>query len=241
MDKGIWKHPEWYPGLRAGYNKSAAFQRYLRTLPRRIKAVCPDPCPGDEGEAPTLEERPARWSSSQHNDDDDDDDDEQKQDKDDESSKESDEGAHRSHAATRVLPLRRLPRHRQARCTDGTPVAAPHIVVLMADDLGYADLGYMGSSVVHTPSIDALAAEAVHLTNFWASTWCAPSRTAFLTGRTPWEVGVSASLMLAPPAGLHLLPEIVKSAGYYTAIIGKHHIVPDRHAHPMGHPKVGHG
>ena len=58
----------------------------------------------------------------------------------------------------------------------------------MADDLGYQDVAYMGSTIIQTPAIDKLAMDAVHLTNFFAPTWCAPSRAAFLSGRVPWEV-----------------------------------------------------
>lgn len=47
--------------------------------------------------------------------------------------------------------------------------------------------------------------------------------------------------MTAPPAGVVLLPEALKAAGYYTALCGKHHLIPDRSAHPTGHPEVGHG
>lgn len=70
----------------------------------------------------------------------------------------------------------------------------PHIIVLMADDLGMSDLGYTGSSFVRTPTLDTLARHAVHLANFFAPTWCAPARSALLTGRLPWEVGVTAAL-----------------------------------------------
>lgn len=81
----------------------------------------------------------------------------------------------------------------------------------------------------------------VHLTNFWSPTWCAPSRAAFMSGRVPWEVGVTAGIMHPPPSELLLLPEALRAAGYRTALIGKNHMAPDRRAHPTGHPRVGHG
>ena len=124
---------------------------------------------------------------------------------------------------------------RPALCSNGEPsTGQPHVVIIMADDLGYRDLGYMGSSLVQTPHIDALARDAVHLTNFFAPTWCAPSRAAFLTGRYPWDVGVTAAVMDAFPSSVKLLPELLKAAGYRTALVGKNHIIPDRKAHPTG-------
>ena len=47
--------------------------------------------------------------------------------------------------------------------------------------------------------------------------------------------------MTPPPAGVPLLPEILHAAGYRTALVGKNHLIPDRQAHPRGHPSVGHG
>ena len=99
----------------------------------------------------------------------------------------------------------------------------------------------MGSSVVQTPAIDAIADAAVHLTNFMTPTWCAPSRAAFLSGRVPWELGVTAGVMRQPPAAVVLLPEALRTVGYFTALVGKNHMAPDRRAHPSGHPKVKHG
>ena len=88
-----------------------------------------------------------------------------------------------------------LSRLGMARCSNGSPLPRqPHVIVLMADDLGMSDLGYTGSSFIRTPTIDTLARHAVHLANFFAPTWCAPARTALLTGRVPWEVGVTAAL-----------------------------------------------
>ena len=133
-------------------------------------------------------------------------------------------------------------RQDSARCADGTRIARqPHVVLLMADDLGFTDLGYAGSTVVKTPTIDTLARHAVHLTNFFAPTWCAPSRAALMSGRAPWSIGVTAALMEPPPREVMLLPELLGSVGYRTALVGKLHLIPDRKAHPAGHPKVGHG
>ena len=78
------------------------------------------------------------------------------------------------------------------RCRAGNSTK-PHIITLMADDLGFSDTGFGGSTVARTPHLDALAREAVHLTHFRAPVWCAPSRASFLSGRHGWEVGLAAA------------------------------------------------
>ncbi len=215
MTFGLQQHPEWYPGL-TSRNSSADFQRFLRSLTRRnFKATCAEPCAGDDGEFVGQPRSQQHQSSFEQ-------------------------------LSTPSLPARpvvtSLRGSRRATCSDGIRVRAPpHVLVLMADDLGYQDLSYMGSSIIDTPAIDALASDAVHLTNFFAPTWCAPSRAAFISGRVPWEVGVTAGVMHPPRAGLLLLPEALRAAGYRTALVGKNHMVADRRAHPTGHPRVGHG
>src|SRR5690349_10450654 len=67
------------------------------------------------------------------------------------------------------------------RAADESP---PNIIIILSDNLGYGELGcYGGYRRVPTPRIDALAAEGLRLTNFNVETWCAPSRSALLTGR----------------------------------------------------------
>ena len=116
---------------------------------------------------------------------------------------------------------------------DATACAAgrarrPHIVTLMADDLGYADLGYAGSPLIRTPHLDALAASAVHLDQFRAPTWCAPSRASFLTGRHGWELGLASAHGWTLIANhTLLLSELLRSLNYHTAIVGKFHFNPE--------------
>lgn len=113
---------------------------------------------------------------------------------------------------------------RGALSCERRPAHAPHIVVLMLDDLGFADTGFGGSPVIRTPAIDALASRAVHLTAFRAPTWCAPSRASFLTGRHGWQLGILTSgrqpVLAAETA---LLPEVLRDLGYRTALVGKFH------------------
>ncbi len=71
----------------------------------------------------------------------------------------------------------------------------PNVVLILADDLGYGDLGVQGGSAIHTPHIDRIAAEGVRLTDFYAAaSTCSPSRAGLLTGRYPARSGISTPL-----------------------------------------------
>lgn len=108
----------------------------------------------------------------------------------------------------------------------------PNIICILVDDLGYGDLANQGAEDMKTPHLDKFAREGLVLTNFYAnSTVCSPSRAALLTGRYPDLVGVPGVIRqneennwgyLAPEA--ILLPQVLKSRGYHTAIIGKWHL-----------------
>ncbi|MCC7305219.1 MAG: sulfatase-like hydrolase/transferase, partial [Alphaproteobacteria bacterium] len=103
----------------------------------------------------------------------------------------------------------------------------PNIVLIMADDLGYGDVGCNGSNIP-TPNTDALAKEGVNFTQFNATPLGSPSRAALMTGRYPVRVGVPGVLFPDSPDGLSLdevtIPQSLRTAGYSTMAVGKWHL-----------------
>ena len=128
---------------------------------------------------------------------------------------------------------------------DGRTVSGkPNVILIMADDLGYQDLGVYGHPTLKTPVLDQLAREGVRLTSFYSgATVCTPSRMALLTGAYPprlgWRKGVVGFKMGARD-GMHpkalTLAEVFQSEGYATAISGKWHLgnQPNTRPHQQG-------
>jgi arylsulfatase A-like enzyme len=118
-------------------------------------------------------------------------------------------------------------------------VRAPNFVILLADDLGYGDLGCYGQPAIRTPHLDRLAAEGLKFTQFYAAPACTPSRAALLTGRLPIRSGLYRVLFPASTGGIPdaeiTLAEALKARGYATVCIGKWHLghrmqyLPTRH------------
>jgi arylsulfatase A len=105
----------------------------------------------------------------------------------------------------------------------------PNFVLILADDLGYGDLGVYGHPLLKTPNLDRMASEGVRLTNFYAAaSTCTPSRAALLTGRYPIRSGLIRVLHPREKLGLPdseiTLAEALKERGYATACIGKWHL-----------------
>jgi arylsulfatase A-like enzyme len=106
----------------------------------------------------------------------------------------------------------------------GTSLPRPNIIVIMADDLGYGDLGCYGQSMIETPNLDRLAAEGTRFTQCYSgSPVCAPSRCCLMTGMHNGHGRVRDNI----PHGVFLQPddrtvaEVLKQAGYHTGAIGK--------------------
>ncbi|XP_077870303.1 arylsulfatase I-like [Saccoglossus kowalevskii] len=112
---------------------------------------------------------------------------------------------------------------------DIQPDSRPNIVFVLADDLGWHDVGYH-DSVIKTPNIDQLAAEGVKLENYYVSSWCAPSRVNLMTGRYRIRTGLYGDV--CDFMGIHetTLADKLYEAGYYTAMVGKWHLSGFEHA-----------
>lgn len=106
----------------------------------------------------------------------------------------------------------------------------PNIVLVFTDDQGYGDLGVYGAEDLRTPALDKLAAGGIRFTSFYAQPICGPSRAALLTGSYPIRVAEPGNKK-HPNSMLHArevtLAELLKSAGYATAAIGKWHMAGD--------------
>lgn len=107
--------------------------------------------------------------------------------------------------------------------------AQPNIIHIVADDLGWKDVGFNGCTDIRTPNIDALAKGGARFTQFYVQSMCTPTRAALMTGRYPFRYGLQ-TIVIPGPAGYgldtseYLLPQCLKAAGYLTAIIGKWHL-----------------
>lgn len=116
----------------------------------------------------------------------------------------------------------------QAKEVEIGPINQPNIIFILADDLGYGDLGFLGQSVIETPNLDKLAAEGMFFSNHYSgATVCAPSRSALMTGLHTGHTPIRGNFEIKPegqyplPDTLLTLPRIFKNAGYATGAFGK--------------------
>lgn len=154
-------------------------------------------------------------------------------------------------ATTLILPAiasARTPNPAPAPAATPLPAARPNFLIIVADDLGFSDLGAFGGEI-RTPNLDALAKSGVRLTDFHTAPMCAPSRAMVLTGTTPHRVGLGSMMeqiadnqrgrpgyegYLTP--GTVTLADRLGAAGYQTLMSGKWHLgyLPEHDPHARG-------
>ena len=137
-------------------------------------------------------------------------------------------------AATAILPA--IACHGPKEGKDRTQ--RPNIVLIVSDDLGYADIGVYGSQDIPTPNIDRIAHDGIRFTDAYVSSpYCSPTRAGLMTGRYPQRFGYEFNPDGSPDHGLPLsemtMANRLKAAGYRTALFGKWHLGSADRLHPM--------
>ncbi len=146
---------------------------------------------------------------------------------------------------TTPAPHRPHDRRVDARVPDGAPrppTARPTCVIVLLDDIGFAQLGCFGSDI-ETPTFDRLAADGLRYHRFHVTALCSPTRAALLTGRNHHSVGMGF-LTDVPigfpgyngriPESAATLPRVLRDAGYNTIAVGKWHLAPRWDQHAVG-------
>jgi len=118
---------------------------------------------------------------------------------------------------------------------------SPNFILIMADDLGYGDLGCYGSNRIQTPNIDKLAEEGLLFTDYHSNgAVCTPTRAALMTGRYQQRAHLEGVITVAPHSRIHgmdvdetTFAEVLQSAGYATGIFGKWHLGYDKQYNPV--------
>lgn len=123
-----------------------------------------------------------------------------------------------------ILPLALLGKLNAAEPSPLAHPARPNVILILADDLGYGDIGVHGCKEIPTPNIDRLATQGLRFTNAHCNgTICAPTRAALMTGLYQNRMGVE-DLRKPLPVKFPTIPERLKACGYATAMVGKWHL-----------------
>jgi len=135
--------------------------------------------------------------------------------------------AHRSVGYALFLAVAAVAATAQGSDAGGARSGRPNIVIMLADDLGWRDVGYHASEI-RTPHLDALAREGVELDRFYVQPSCSPTRASLLTGQSPTRFGITRPLGKNEVEGLSLdariLPQYLAELGYQRLMIGKWHL-----------------
>lgn len=103
--------------------------------------------------------------------------------------------------------------------------AKPNVILIMADDLGWGDVGFNGNKIIKTPYLDQLASEGIIFSRFYAAApVCSPTRASCLTGRNPYRQGIYSANVGHLRIEETTLSEILKNEGYRTGMFGKWHL-----------------
>ncbi|CAM3273316.1 arylsulfatase [Nocardioides dubius] len=123
------------------------------------------------------------------------------------------------------------------------PAGSPNVVVILADDLGFSDIGCFGSEIA-TPHLDATADAGLQYTNFRVTPLCSPTRAALMTGLNAHAAGIGFPTHIDPgfpgyhselPLSQPTMPEVFRSNGYATLMVGKWHLCKEDDFHEAGH------
>jgi len=149
-------------------------------------------------------------------------------------------------AAVALLAAAALPAARSRTAVAAPEAGPPNVVIILADDLGWGDLGVFGNPTIRTPRLDRMAAEGQKWTSFYvADSVCTPSRAGLLTGRLPIRSGMNPmsedrrvlfpdSTGGLPPSEI-TIADLLRGRGYATTIVGKWHLGTRPPFLPMAH------